>query len=449
MLLLQESRHEQKESGGYKYLRGGQNCGAASSAAAAALSSPPFQQIINGRLVGGNGKDRWNKRSYVIGKRMRNDSASASFAAGNVLARMTSWLLFPLLVDDSLSLCDDKPAGLKLVHSTGEEEASKESFSDDDNDDDDSMSSSTSVSLSDLPTRSPVARTQVDLETEREFSEMNVSVSEIAEAYYAHHLIDQERRQSNCRPPRDIAVGPKNRSGLLVNTYNEDDSVMQHGVPAFDHRLDYEITQMDIARMARNASRHLDVDSILNLPTVTYQSRMALPRHKELLKEPRQLHTGNRPTVCLPARSTSGKAPEDGWSFVMVSGIKSSIMDASYVSPRMGQEDAEEEVCVICLEAFRHGDRLRVLPCDHSFHVGCIDRWLCGSHSYNECVTTGCPTCKKQPAAAAAQYRPIGALPAPAEVTDEDHVEQSLDGSVPSWAFAKLGSALAMSQQGC
>ena len=36
-------------------------------------------------------------------------------------------------------------------------------------------------------------------------------------------------------------------------------------------RLDYVITQMDIVRMQRNASRHLDVESIYQLPTVTYQ----------------------------------------------------------------------------------------------------------------------------------------------------------------------------------
>merc|ERR1711862_57008 len=38
-----------------------------------------------------------------------------------------------------------------------------------------------------------------------------------------------------------------------------------------DIRLNYIITQVDISRMARNASRHLDVKSILSLPTIVYQ----------------------------------------------------------------------------------------------------------------------------------------------------------------------------------
>jgi hypothetical protein len=36
--------------------------------------------------------------------------------------------------------------------------------------------------------------------------------------------------------------------------------------------MDYVITQTDTARMARCTSRHLDVASILSLPTITYRS---------------------------------------------------------------------------------------------------------------------------------------------------------------------------------
>ena len=92
--------------------------------------------------------------------------------------------------------------------------------------------------------------------------------------------------------------------------------------------------------------------------------------------------------------------------------------------------DIDEDTCVICLEHFVDGDRLRVLPCDHSFHVGCIDKWLSGSLSDEECFTSGCPTCKKHPVPI---YEEEGVI---AEST-------SNDGSVPSWAFARLGGVLA------
>ncbi|RVX13779.1 RING-H2 finger protein ATL51 [Vitis vinifera] len=43
--------------------------------------------------------------------------------------------------------------------------------------------------------------------------------------------------------------------------------------------------------------------------------------------------------------------------------------------------------CVVCLCEFKDGEAIRILPkCLHSFHVPCIDMWLC-SHS-------NCPLCR-------------------------------------------------------
>jgi len=32
--------------------------------------------------------------------------------------------------------------------------------------------------------------------------------------------------------------------------------------------------------------------------------------------------------------------------------------------------------CSICISEYEEGDRMRILPCTHEFHAGCIDRWL-------------------------------------------------------------------------
>ncbi|CAG7902316.1 unnamed protein product [Brassica rapa] len=45
------------------------------------------------------------------------------------------------------------------------------------------------------------------------------------------------------------------------------------------------------------------------------------------------------------------------------------------------------DTCAICLEDYRFGDSLRLLPCQHAFHLSCIDSWLTK-------WGTSCPVCK-------------------------------------------------------
>ena len=43
------------------------------------------------------------------------------------------------------------------------------------------------------------------------------------------------------------------------------------------------------------------------------------------------------------------------------------------------------QTCAICIEEFQSGSRVKVLPCRHTFHSSCIDRWLIEVQS--------CPLC--------------------------------------------------------
>jgi hypothetical protein len=56
--------------------------------------------------------------------------------------------------------------------------------------------------------------------------------------------------------------------------------------------------------------------------------------------------------------------------------------------PSHSDEDAKEneEVCSICMEAYKQGDTLKSLQCKHEFHGDCIDRWLG--------LKDACPLCR-------------------------------------------------------
>jgi len=52
---------------------------------------------------------------------------------------------------------------------------------------------------------------------------------------------------------------------------------------------------------------------------------------------------------------------------------------------------SDQTECVVCLTNFEAGCRVRVLPCGHVFHTGCIDEWL-GRDPHCPLCRTGLPT---------------------------------------------------------
>lgn len=50
--------------------------------------------------------------------------------------------------------------------------------------------------------------------------------------------------------------------------------------------------------------------------------------------------------------------------------------------------------CAVCFEEYQNGDKLRVLVCQHRYHVKCLDKWLFtqAKKGYGDC-TSACPLC--------------------------------------------------------
>lgn len=61
---------------------------------------------------------------------------------------------------------------------------------------------------------------------------------------------------------------------------------------------------------------------------------------------------------------------------------------STYASSGSSPSCSSPLACAICLMDFSPGEDTRVLPkCSHTFHVGCIDKWLLSQST--------CPTCRQ------------------------------------------------------
>merc|ERR1719495_2331680 len=52
-------------------------------------------------------------------------------------------------------------------------------------------------------------------------------------------------------------------------------------------------------------------------------------------------------------------------------------------------DEVQYETCCICLDDYVIGDKLRILPCNHAYHMKCIDPWLLKNKRV-------CPQCRKK-----------------------------------------------------
>lgn len=357
---------------------------------------------LSGHLKGGareslsvNATPERQQSIHSLSRILQEHSMESTSATVKVLTRLASWFLYPFELDYN-ELEDQQQHIFCRFDNERDGNASECTSRNDDDGEVDSIAGAAGNSTG-------VEHTFDDNDPHESSSSM-FSISSQAEAYYAHQASKE----------------------LLDGTeYVEEEAIGRD-------RLDYVITQMDILRMNRNASRHLDVESICKLPVFTYEETEEEDKDAPLASIQKQQQE--------PA--------EMSWMMVQRQGLE--VNDEEDRNRNEKNTNApsdrtlntrDENICVICLTKFRPGDRLRLLPCNHSFHVGCIDRWLSGSHSFDECYTSGCPTCKKRADDDSQENQTCRSSSHLAMATQPQGDVDA--GYVPSWAFAKIGSALA------
>lgn len=86
----------------------------------------------------------------------------------------------------------------------------------------------------------------------------------------------------------------------------------------------------------------------------------------------------HRQPMSLSLSTPSLPAPES---------VVDSLPTKYFRKPEKAENEENVAQCYICLAEYDEGDKIRVLPCHHEFHVLCVDKWLKEIHSV-------CPLCR-------------------------------------------------------
>lgn len=56
--------------------------------------------------------------------------------------------------------------------------------------------------------------------------------------------------------------------------------------------------------------------------------------------------------------------------------VVNSLPLKDHKKPETAESRDDVDQCYICLCEYEEGDKIRVLPCHHEYHMSCVDKWL-------------------------------------------------------------------------
>jgi len=133
---------------------------------------------------------------------------------------------------------------------------------------------------------------------------------------------------------------------------------------------------------------------------------------------------GHRILFWLRVRSTPHR---HGATKRQIRRLKVIRFDAERDGVELGGDGLESPHCIICLEDYAEGERVRILKCSHHFHAKCSDQWFF--------LNNKCPLCQQNIVDAEDVHQKVSAPPAEVEMVELQQLQRGemlMDSEVDS-----------------
>eukprot|EP00741_Cyanophora_paradoxa_P004623 tig00000821_g4487.t1 len=165
---------------------------------------------------------------------------------------------------------------------------------------------------------------------------------------------------------RDLALNARQLEQLLAHVGYDLERLNDRQLADITRRID---------RLAHGQAGGYEDQIIRSLPTYVYQP----PASSQAQAVPEGATEEEAAVAAAAAAADAAEQEAAGGS---------SSSSAAAAAAAAGGEEASARECSVCLSEWRAGERLKILPCIHTFHVKCIERWLQ--------INLTCPSCNRR-----------------------------------------------------